>query len=71
MSRSLKRIVPAAGRCIPAMVRMSGLAGTIRADNGDDGALRHLQRHFVESLCVAVEDVDVVDEQHQSASAPR
>src|SRR5262249_7901697 len=49
-----------------------GLSGAVRADNGDDLALAHLQRNIVQRLCVAVEHIDVPDPQHQStASAPR
>ena len=35
-----------------------GLAGTIGADNRDDRAFRHLERHAVERLRIAVEHVD-------------
>ena len=49
-----------------------GLAGAVRADDGDDRALGDLERHVVERLRVAVEHIEVLDAQHQStASAPR
>ena len=49
-----------------------GLAGAIGADDGDDRPLADLKRHIVERLGVAMEDIEVLDAQHQStASAPR
>ena len=48
------------------------LAGAIGADDGDDRPLADLERHVVERLGVAMEDIEVLDAQHQStASAPR
>ena len=38
-----------------------GLAGAIGADDGDDLALRDLERHAVERLRVAIEQVEVFD----------
>ena len=49
-----------------------GLAGAVGADDGDDRALGDLERDAVERLRVAVEDIEVLDRQHQAtASAPR
>ena len=49
-----------------------GLAGAVRADDGDDRPFGDLERHVVERLRVAVEDIEVLDLEHQStASAPR
>ena len=47
------------------------LAGAVGADDGDDRAFRDLERHAVERLHVAVEDIEVFDAQHHTASAPR
>ena len=49
-----------------------GLACSVRPNDGDDGCLLDLERHVVEGLRVAVEDIEIIDAQHQStASAPR
>ena len=48
-----------------------GLAGAVRADNGDDRALLDLERDAVERLGVAVKDVEVLDLEDHSASSPR
>src|SRR4029079_18087811 len=47
------------------------LAGAVGADDSDDGALRHFERHVVERPQVAVADFEVRDGQHQTASTPR
>src|SRR5262249_41150399 len=48
------------------------LAGPIRADNGYDRSFVDVERHVVERLRVAMEDIEILDAQHQSpASAPR
>ena len=48
------------------------LACSIGADDGDDGTLLDLERYAVERLRVAVEDIDVLDGEHQTTvSAPR
>ena len=46
-------------------------AGSIGADNGDDRALRDVERHRIEGLQVAIEQIEVFDAQHQTCSAPR
>ncbi len=49
-----------------------GLTGAVRADDRHDRPLADVERHVVERLRVAVEDVEVLDPQHQpTASAPR
>jgi len=47
------------------------LAGAVGAHDGDDRALRHVERHAVKRLGVAVIEVKVLDAQHHKASAPR
>ena len=42
-----------------------GLAGAVGADDGDDLALRDLERDAVERLGVAVEEVEILDREHQ------
>ncbi len=49
-----------------------GLAGAIGTDDGDDRAFLDLERDAIERLGIAVEDVEVLDFQHQeTASTPR
>ena len=48
-----------------------GLPGAVRAHDGDDGALLDAQRHAIERLGIAIEDVEVLDCEHQMASTPR
>jgi hypothetical protein len=48
-----------------------GLAGAIGANNGDDGALFDIERDAVERLGIAVEDIEVLDAEHQTVSTPR
>src|SRR5262249_38786643 len=48
------------------------LAGAVRADDGDDRSLCDLDRHVIERLCIAIEQVEALDDQrHASASVPR
>lgn len=48
------------------------LPGPVRADDRHDLALFHLERHPVERLRIAVEEVEPFDLQHQeTASVPR
>src|SRR5262249_49127926 len=39
-------------------------AGAVRADDGHDRALRHLERHAIERLRVAVKELEVANAQH-------
>ena len=75
MSTPSKRTVPWAGFSMPWMVRISELfAGTIGADDGHDLARGDFQRHAVERLGVAVEEVELVDFEehaHSSSCSPR
>jgi hypothetical protein len=48
-----------------------GLARAVGADDGDDRTFLDLQRYAVERAGIAVEHLDVLDAQHQIASAPR
>jgi hypothetical protein len=49
-----------------------GLTGAVGANDRNDRAFRHLERHAIERLRVAVENIDAIDGQHQcTASAPR
>ena len=48
-----------------------GLAGAVGADDRDDRALRHFERHAVERADVAVGHFEVLDGEHHTASAPR
>src|SRR2546425_13313999 len=44
----------------------------VRADNRDNGAFADLERHALERLGVAMEDIEAFDREHQAiASAPR
>ena len=47
------------------------LAGAIGADDGDDGTLLYFERNVIKRLDVAIEYVEVFDEEHQTASTPR
>ncbi len=46
-----------------------GLAGAVRADDGDDLALGDLERDAVERLRVAVEEIEIADGEHHEAAA--
>ena len=46
-------------------VEQRGLAGAVQADDGDELALAHVQRHVLQRLRLAVEDADVVDIQQR------
>ena len=49
-----------------------GLAGAVRADDGDDLALADLEAHVVEGLGVAVIEIEIADRKHQIfVSSPR
>ena len=67
MSRSSKRIVPRAGALhAEDGADQRALAGAIGADDGDDLARRDIERHAVERLGVAVEEVEIAHRQHRA-----
>src|SRR5262249_41181478 len=51
-------------------LEQGGLPGTVGAQDGDDGAGRHLDRHALQHQDdVLIDDLDVVDFQHGAPSA--
>src|SRR6516162_5866247 len=46
-------------------------AGSIGADDGNDGALFDVERYAVERLHIVIKHIESFDTQHQTGSAPR
>ena len=72
MSAPLKRICPQRAFSMPAMVRIRlDLPAPLAPMMATSSPASDRQRHVVERLRVAVEDVELFDLEHHNASSPR